>query len=62
MATAVDDMGASPVTLMPDWVAEVLSPGTVATDRGVKTEACRTMGVAGDPFGPEPVPVAEILA
>ena len=39
------DMGASPVTLMPDWVAEVLSPGTEATDRGVKTEAYGAMGV-----------------
>jgi Uma2 family endonuclease len=91
------DMGTSPVTLMPDWVAEVLSPGTEATDRGLKTEAYGTMGVGslwlvdcerqrvetftnvrgrmvagpvfgiaeavvGDPYGPEPVPVAEILA
>jgi len=39
------DMGTSPVTLMPDWVAEVLSPGTETTDRGVKTEAYGTMGV-----------------
>jgi Uma2 family endonuclease len=38
-------MGTSPVTLMPAWAAEVLSPGTEATDRGVKTEAYGTMGV-----------------
>jgi len=91
------DMGVTPVTLMPDWVAEVLSPGTEATDRGVKAEAYGTMGVGslwlvdcerqcietfvnvrgrmvkgavfglaesitGDPFGAEPVPVADILA
>ena len=91
------DMGVTPVTLMPDWVAEVLSPGTEATDRGVKAEAYGTMGVgslwlvdcerqrietfanvrgrmvkgavfglaesvAGDPFGAEPVPGADILA
>ena len=91
------DMGTTPVTLMPDWVAEVLSPSTETTDRGVKTEAYGTMGVGslwlvdcerqqvetftnvrgrmvagtvfslaesvtGDPFGAEPVPVAEILA
>ena len=91
------DMGVTPVTLMPDWVAEVLSPGTEPTDRGVKTEAYGAMGVgwlwlvdaerqrvetfanqrgrmvagpvfglgesiAGEPFGAEPVPVADILA
>lgn len=91
------DMAATPVTLMPDWVAEVLSPGTEATDRGVKAEAYGTMGVGslwlvdceckrietftnvrgrmvagavfglaesvtGDPFGAEPVPVADIVA
>ena len=91
------DMGTTPVTLMPDWVAEVLSPGTETTDRGVKTQAYGTMGVGslwlvdcerqrvetftnlrgrmvagtvfgllesvtGDPFGSEPVPVADILA
>ena len=91
------DMGTTPVTLMADWVAEVLSPGTETTDRGVKTEAYGTMGVGslwlvdcerqrietftnvrgrmvagtvfglaesvtGDPFGAEPVPVADILA
>lgn len=91
------DMSTTPVILMPDWVAEVLSPGTEATDRGVKTEAYGTMGVGalwlvdcerqrietfsnvrgrmvagtvfgltdsvtGDPFGGEPIPVAEILA
>jgi Uma2 family endonuclease len=39
------DMGTTPVTLMPDWVAEVLSPGTETTDRGVKAEAYGTMGV-----------------
>ena len=90
------DMAVTPVTLMPDWVAEVLSPGTETTDRGVKTEAYGAMGVgwlwlvdcdrqyvetftnlrgrmvagpgfglgdsiAGEPFGTEPVPVADIL-
>ena len=40
------DMGTTPVILMPDWVAEVLSPGTETTDRGVKTEAYGTMGVS----------------
>ena len=39
------DMGTTPVTLMPDCVAEVLSPGTETTDRGVKAEAYGTMGV-----------------
>ena len=39
------DMDTTPVTLMPAWVAEVLSPGTETTDRGVKTEAYGTMGV-----------------
>ncbi len=90
------DMAATPVTLMPDWVAEVLSPGTETTDRGLKAEAYGTMGVgslwlvdcerqrietfanirgrmvagrvfgldesvSGDPFGADPIPLADIL-
>lgn len=34
------------ITLIPEWVAEVLSPGTEKDDRGVKREAHGLMGVA----------------
>ena len=39
------DLDATPVTLVPEWVAEVLSPGTAASDRGPKCEAYGAMGV-----------------
>jgi len=39
------DIDRTPVSLVPEWVAEVLSPGTADADRGVKTEAYGAMGV-----------------
>src|SRR6185295_4855331 len=35
----------TPISLVPEWVAEVLSPSTVAIDRGDKAEAYGAMGV-----------------
>jgi len=43
--TGWPDLDKTPVTLVPEWVAEVLSPGTAATDRGPKLEAYGAMGV-----------------
>jgi len=39
------DLDQTPVTLVPEWVAEVLSPATAALDRGVKADAYGVMGV-----------------
>jgi Uma2 family endonuclease len=39
------DLEETPITLVPEWVAEVLSPSTAATDRGVKADAYGAMGV-----------------
>jgi Uma2 family endonuclease len=39
------DANENPVTLVPDWVAEVLSPSTESFDRGPKKDACGLMGV-----------------
>ena len=39
------DLDGTPVSLAPEWVAEVLSPGTADADRGVKSEAYGAMGV-----------------
>lgn len=44
--TGWPDPDATPVSLMPEWVAEVLSPSTAAFDRGEKLGAYGTMGVA----------------
>jgi Uma2 family endonuclease len=35
----------SPITLVPDWVAEILSPSTESFDRGPKKDAYGLMGV-----------------
>ena len=43
--TGWPDPDVTPVTLIPDWVGEVLSPGTEASDRGPKMEAYGAMGV-----------------
>jgi Uma2 family endonuclease len=43
-----------PVTLAPDWVAEILSPGTEAFDRGPKREAWGLVG-AGHLWFVDPV-------
>lgn len=40
------ELDRTPITLVPDWVAEVLSPSTAAADRGVKADAYGVMGVA----------------
>jgi Uma2 family endonuclease len=39
------DLDKTPVTLVPEWVAEILSPGTAATDRNEKGDAYGSMGV-----------------
>lgn len=39
------DTEQNPVELPPEWVAEILSPGTAAFDRGPKKEAYGLMGV-----------------
>lgn len=39
------DLDETPITLVPEWVAEILSPSTAATDRGVKADAYGAMGV-----------------
>ena len=39
------DLDQTPVTLVPEWVAEILSPGTAATDRNEKSDAYGSMGV-----------------
>jgi Uma2 family endonuclease len=39
------DLDETPVTIVPEWLAEVLSSGTAATDRGPKLEAYGAMGV-----------------
>jgi Uma2 family endonuclease len=39
------DFDQTPIPLVPEWVAEVLSPGTAATDRGIKADAYGAMGV-----------------
>ena len=44
-ASGWPDLDATPVTLIPDWVAEVLSPTTEAIDRGAKLDAYGAMGV-----------------
>ncbi|MDL2717244.1 MAG: Uma2 family endonuclease [Acidobacteriota bacterium] len=43
--TGWPDLDATPVSLIPDWVAEVLSPGTESFDRGPKKDAYGQMGV-----------------
>lgn len=43
--TGWPDFDATPVSLIPDWVAEVLSPGTESFDRGPKKDAYGQMGV-----------------
>jgi Uma2 family endonuclease len=43
--TGWPDPDVTPVTLVPDWVAEVLSPSTAKTDRTLKREAYGAMGV-----------------
>lgn len=43
--TSWPDLDASPVSLIPDWVAEVLSPATASFDRGPKKDAYGLMGV-----------------
>ncbi|MBK8596566.1 MAG: Uma2 family endonuclease [Holophagales bacterium] len=42
--TGWPDGDENPVTLAPDWVAEILSPGTEAYDRGPKREAWGLVG------------------
>jgi Uma2 family endonuclease len=44
-ASGWPDPEATPVTLVPDWVAEILSPSTAATDRSEKLDAYGSMGV-----------------
>lgn len=44
--TGWPDPDATPVLLMPEWVAEILSPTSAAFDRGEKAGAYGTMGVA----------------
>jgi len=39
------DPNENPITLVPDWVAEVLSPSTESFDRGPKKDAYGLMGV-----------------
>jgi Uma2 family endonuclease len=39
------DLDETPVTRVPEWVAEVPSPSTAAADRGVKADAYGAMGV-----------------
>jgi Uma2 family endonuclease len=39
------DLDETPITLVPEWVAEILSPSTAAADRGVKADAYGAMGV-----------------
>ncbi len=43
--TGWPDMNVTPVTLMPDWVGEILSPATETFDRGEKLGAYGSMGV-----------------
>lgn len=43
--TGWPDMNVTPVTHIPDWVGEVLSPTTEAFDRGDKLQAYGSMGV-----------------
>jgi Uma2 family endonuclease len=40
------DPSVNPILLIPDWVAEILSPSTEAFDRGPKKDAYGLMGVA----------------
>lgn len=39
------DLDTTPIALIPEWVAEVLSPATEASDRAEKTSAYGAMGV-----------------
>ena len=39
------DLDTTPITLIPDWVAEVLSPSTEGSDRTEKAAACGALGV-----------------
>ena len=43
--TGWPDLDATPVSLIPDWVAEILSPATESFDRGPKKDAYGLMGV-----------------
>jgi Uma2 family endonuclease len=42
--TGWPDLDATPIMLAPDWVAEILSPGTESFDRGPKKDAYGLMG------------------
>lgn len=44
-ATGWPDLDTTPVSLIPDWVAEILSPATEPFDRGPKKDAYGLMGV-----------------
>lgn len=44
--TGWPDPDVTPVGLMPEWVAEILSPSTAAFDRGEKAGAYGSMGIA----------------
>jgi len=39
------DPDVTPISLVPEWVAEILSPGTADFDRGEKSDAYGAMGV-----------------
>jgi Uma2 family endonuclease len=43
--TGWPDLDATPVSLIPEWVAEILSPATESFDRGPKKDAYGLMGV-----------------
>jgi Uma2 family endonuclease len=43
--TGWPDLDATPVSLIPDWVAEIVSPATESFDRGPKKDAYGLMGV-----------------
>lgn len=44
-ASGWPDANENPITLVPDWVAEILSPSTESFDRGPKKDAYGLMGV-----------------
>lgn len=44
--TGWPDLDTTPVSLIPEWVAEILSPATEVFDRGPKKDAYGRMGVA----------------
>jgi Uma2 family endonuclease len=44
--TGWPDLDVTPILLVPEWVGEVLSPGTQAFDCGPKKDAYGLMGVA----------------